>query len=225
MTSRCSSRRNQAITLTDVFLIVIILFVLAVILLPSFVRPRRHEGPSCVLNLMQIGLAAKIWANDHDDRYPFELSVTNGGTMELNNGRKVWLNFLVMSNELATPKILTCPEDKNRQPSCANFSPEIAGHVSYFIGLDARPNQTKRILSGDDNLVVNGIRVRPGILNVSTNVSVEWTKERHHSFGNTLFAGGYVLSEGSSQYPPPPFRGLQQALEQTSLATNRLAIP
>ena len=145
--------------------------------------------------------------------------------MELNNGRNAWLNFLMMSNELSNPKVLVCPQDTECQPPATNFSSQIAGHVSYFVGLDARQNNPKSILSGDDNLTVNSVRVQSGILNLSTNASVKWTLERHHGFGNTLFPSGIVLSEGSQQYPTPPFQSLQQALEQSGLATNRLAIP
>ena len=42
-----------------------------------------------------------------------DVSTANGGTMELVNGRNVWINFLVMSNELTTPKLLYCPADVN----------------------------------------------------------------------------------------------------------------
>jgi hypothetical protein len=35
-----------------------------------------------------------------------QVSVTNGGTMELVNGGTVFEHFLVMSNELSTPKLL-----------------------------------------------------------------------------------------------------------------------
>jgi hypothetical protein len=49
----------------------------------------------CVNNLKQIGLAARIWANDHNDVFPPD--------------------FLTMKNELNTPKILFCPADETTQ--------------------------------------------------------------------------------------------------------------
>ena len=50
------------------------------------------QSIACVNNLKQIGLAARIWASNNGDVFP--------------------PNFLTMSNELSTPKILFCPADK-----------------------------------------------------------------------------------------------------------------
>ena len=70
----------------------------------------RAERISCVSNLKLVGLAARIWANDHGEVFP--------------------AGFLTMSNELNTPKILTCPGDKSRQraQSWAEFN---GSSVSY----------------------------------------------------------------------------------------------
>jgi hypothetical protein len=70
----------------------------------------------CVNNLKQIGLSARVWANDD----PYDL------------GRKDVLppNFLSMSNELATPKILVCPADNARKPA-TSWQGFGAANVSY----------------------------------------------------------------------------------------------
>jgi len=49
------------------------------------------QSVQCVNHLKQIGLAARIWANDHNDIFPPD--------------------FITMKNELNTPKILFCPAD------------------------------------------------------------------------------------------------------------------
>ena len=49
----------------------------------------------CINNLKQIGLAARMWTNDHK---------TN----------TLPIDWLAMKNELSTPKVLTCPADTNR---------------------------------------------------------------------------------------------------------------
>ena len=65
---------------------------------------------ACINNIKQIGLAARMWANDNKNIMP--------------------ANFLTMSNELNTPKILTCPGDTARTRA-ANW-PEFDGSsVSY----------------------------------------------------------------------------------------------
>jgi hypothetical protein len=228
MKQRSSKQRNHALTLVDLLVVIAVLSIMVVIILPILARPRHHKSISCDNNLQQIGLSYRIWAGDNDSKFPFEVSVANGGTRELNIGRNAWLNYLVMSNELSTPKILVCPDDKKRQPPATNFSSQLAGHVSYLVGLDADPIKPNSILAADDHVVVNGVRIRSGILELSTNVSVQWTKERHQGYanaGNVLFSSGLVLSERSIQYPTPPFPGLQEALAQSGLATNHLAIP
>lgn len=49
----------------------------------------------CVNNLKQLGLAVRIWATDHEDRFP--------------------TSFLQMSNELGTPLTLLCPADTAKE--------------------------------------------------------------------------------------------------------------
>jgi competence protein ComGC len=111
MKMSCSNQGNRALTLVEVVVTIFALAVLVAMLLPAFARAKTKGGPNyCVNNLKQIGLAYRIWAGDNDGKYPFERSVTNGGTLELNSGRNAWLNYLVMSNELSTPKFWFVPK-------------------------------------------------------------------------------------------------------------------
>ncbi len=89
--------------------------------------------------------------------------------------------------------------------------------MSYFLSLDASGAYPQMILAGDDNLAVNGVRVQPGILNLWTNASVAWTKERHGGAGNIALSDGSVQTTTAS--------ALQSALANTGTATNRLVIP
>jgi hypothetical protein len=50
---------------------------------------QRSQSIACINNMKQIGLAARIWANDHKDTFPPDLAS--------------------MKNELVTPKVLFCP--------------------------------------------------------------------------------------------------------------------
>jgi competence protein ComGC len=217
MKPRCSKQNNHALTVVEVLVVILMLFIVAALLLPALARPKRHSGPSCANNLKVIAIASRVWAGDNNDKYPFEISVTNGGTMELNNGRNAWLNFLVMSNELSTPKFLVCPEDTKAQPAATNFSWRLAGHISYFIGLNAKEGDPKRILSGDDNFETNGVPIASGLLDVSSNTPIGWTSVRHNCRGNFIFADG--------NWQPFSNSSLTNWLHQTGLATNRLAIP
>ena len=205
-------------TLVEVLVVIVLLAVLSAMFLP--IEPyagRKAIRINCVNSLHQIGLAYRSWADDHNDKFPMEVSVTNGGTMELvANGENAWLNFLVMSNELSTPKILHCYADEDHVRA-TNFSGELKDKISYFVGLDASTNYPQAFLSGDDNFEINGVPVKSGLLQLSTNHATAWTAARHK------FAGNIGLADGSAQELNNS--GLTNLLHQTGLATNRLAIP
>jgi hypothetical protein len=71
----------------------------------------KAERTMCVSHLKQIGLAARIWGNDHHDVYP--------------------TNFISMTNEMRTWKILQCPSDKSH--SVTNWAEVAAGNISYVM--------------------------------------------------------------------------------------------
>jgi prepilin-type processing-associated H-X9-DG protein len=213
-----SNQSRRAFTLVEVLVVVIVLFVLAAMILPML-PDRHHKSPriSCVNNLKQVGLAYRLWEGDNGDKFPMNLSVTNGGTMELANGKNAWINFLVMSNQLITPKMLHCPSDTDKFAATsfsANFDNR---NISYFVGLDASENDPQAILSGDDNFEINGAPVKSGLLELSTNTPIAWSAARHKFSGNILLADGSVQLLSNS--------GLTNWLHQAGSFTNRLAIP
>ena len=125
--------------------------------------------------------------------------------------------FQVMSNELSTPKILVCPNDPDVL-MVTYFGPSLtAKNISYFVGLISRTNPPQAFLSGDNNFQVGGVPVKSGLLEMTTVKPVKWTAARHKFTGNVGLADGSVQSVTSS--------GLLRLIQQTDLATNRLAIP
>ncbi len=217
MKPRCTKQRNHALTVFEVLVILSVLAILLAVFLPALTYHRGGQRINCVNNLKQIGLSSRIWSGDNNDKYPFETTVTNGGTMEFNNGRNAWINFFVMSNELSTPKVLICPQDTKRQPAATNFSAELVGHISYFVGLNGNIGSPQSILSGDDNFETSGIPVKSGLIEISSNTPVSWSAARHQFAGNIVLADGDVQTFSNSN--------LTKWLRQNFSATNRLAIP
>jgi prepilin-type processing-associated H-X9-DG protein len=218
MNPRVSHQKTAAMTLVEVFVVIIVLAVLAAVVLPPLSVKRPTKPIDCANNVKQISIAYRIWAGDNNGKYPMQVSVTNGGTMELNaDGKNAWLNFLVMSNELSTPKVLVCPQDEEHLPPATNFSWQLAGHISYFINSDASDAYPQMFISGDDNFAVGGIPVKSGLLEISTNTTITWTAKRHVNAGNIGLADGSVAMVNNT--------GLINLLRQTGVATNRLAIP
>jgi hypothetical protein len=218
MKPRFSNKSTAAMTLFEVGIIIAILGLLAAVLLPMLANVEwRSSRINCVSNLKQDGIAFRLWEGDNNDKYPMAVSVTNGGAMEWVEAGNVAACFQVMSNELSTPRVLLCPEDTNRTYA-TRFSIGFGNtNISYFVGLDADESYPQRFLSGDDNFARGGVPVKSGRVDLSTNVLVSWTEARHHYVGNLCFA------DGSAQQLTT--NGLQQALQQTGLATNRLVLP
>ena len=221
----------QAFTLIELLIVVMCLGILALILLPTLARPKVYgQRINCVNNLKQMGVAFRTWALDNGDKYPAQVSITNGGTMELVDSGVVYAHFQVMSNELSTPKILVCPEDAVRQrwtattfasatpgtPNCIPFSSNT--NVSYFVGVDAVDSSPLMFLSGDANIGLDGALPKVGLRSFSTNSNIGWYQPRHERGikGNIGFADGSVQVLDSKE--------LRMAL-MASGVTNRLAIP
>lgn len=223
-----SSRR--AFSSIDLLMIVLALIAIAIVFVPMIAKPHARSAKiSCTNQLKQIGLGYRLWAIDNGDQFPMAVSVTNGGAMEAVASGNLALVFQVMSNELNTPKILICPEDKSpgrvTATVFAQFVPvgqrgiPFAGNtnVSYFVGLDADETKPDTILSGDDNFLVNGGKPKSGVLSLWTNSPVAWTKDRHLKYGNIGLADGSVQGVSSPK--------LAEVFVKTGMATNRLAMP
>jgi len=211
-------RKTAGMTLFEVIIVLAVLVILAAMLLPALLPPQRrisHIG--CVNDLKEVGLAYRIWSGDNNDKYPFAISVTNGGTMEVAD--QAWQTFAVMSNVLSTPKVLTCPDDMARTQATTFGNDFPSNHISYFVGLDGDDTHPLGILSGDDNLAVGGIRMRTGIFTANTNSPPLWTTDRHVNYGNL------GLGDGSVQQVTPA--GLARAISTASIPTNqvRFVIP
>src|SRR3978361_1996793 len=95
------AKRNPALTLLDILIVVVILGVLfALISRPLLREKRTAQQIRCLNNLKQIGMSFKIWADDHGGNYPTFISQTNGGSMEFDTGPNAWRHFRALSNEL-----------------------------------------------------------------------------------------------------------------------------
>lgn len=211
-------QRIRAFTLVELLVVLAVLFIIATLVLPSprggmVLAPRIQ----CVNNLKQTGLAFRIWEGDNGDRYPMAVPGTNGGAMDFLNGPNEFRTFQVMSNELSTPRVLSCPQETDKDRFLAtNFDFFCNSNVSYFIGVDACETNPLMILSGDHNITDETL-LKNGVLTLTTNRPARWTAEVHNKVGNICLADGSVQQENSA--------GLQGQIAETGVATNRLLMP
>jgi len=147
------------------------------------------------------------------------VSVTNGGGMELIATGNVAAYFSVMSNEIASLLLLTCPAEGEKEVyTWTPFSSLNNSNISYFVGLNADKAHPRAFLSGDDNFAIGGIPVKSGLLTFLSDAPISWTPERHQGCGNILFA------DGSFTIPAVDNSKLTNIVYDTRM-TNRLMLP
>lgn len=171
-----TTQRARGFTLIELLVVIAIIAILAALLLPALGGAKKKgKDTHCINHLRQIGVGFRLWANDNDARFPWQVPMADGGSL----GSFDWTdNFRVASNELDTPKILHCPHDKGRVAHTAwnvddngmatAFTPVMAAiatasmspwvtldgsrHISYFVGLSAEETKPQTILAGDGNV-------------------------------------------------------------------------
>jgi prepilin-type processing-associated H-X9-DG protein len=220
-----SMNRHSTSAFTKLDMLVVIGALVMLALWVVFAQRSRHFAQpraariNCVSNLKQVGLAFRMWANDHGDRFPWQVPVAQGGTKELSQLPYAVWHYVAVSNELHSPKILKCPNDTQRTRSTVWDDPARLG-LSYFAGLSADEPHPIIILSGDRNISTNSSTLK-GLLAVQDTTQLQWTKDLHQNHGNIGFADGSV-----AQLTSPNLRkSFDAALEALINQPVRLVIP
>lgn len=127
------------------YLSLVVSMIILAMLLPAVSRPKFGtprfgtvvpDRTDCQRNLRELGLAFKVWALDHNDKYPFNVSTNSGGTLELrslgNDGfdQNALVHFLAISNELTTPFLLVCPKDRAKH-AAGGFAELSPANITY----------------------------------------------------------------------------------------------
>jgi prepilin-type N-terminal cleavage/methylation domain-containing protein/prepilin-type processing-associated H-X9-DG protein len=182
-------KQIEAFTLIELIAVIAIVALLSAFSLCAVTRSRPQvQRLDCSNNLKQVGLASRSWAINHNGNLPMTLATSQGGASEdvgvrqvlaqqrtvspggaISGSRGVSMMFLVMSNELRTPKILFCPaeyESYYRQAATTFAGTQVGTNrnalytndlnVSYFIGVDANETRPRLFLAGDHNFGGNG---------------------------------------------------------------------
>ncbi len=216
---------NRAFTIIELFAVIVTTAVLGTLLVPVVARTKASSQLlNCSNNLKQIGTAFHIWAASNGDECPMRVSVANGGYASYvgfrsignaQTSRGVSGMFLVMSNELNTPRILMCPAENEQRIRATAFSETGNSNevlfvndlnTSYFVGVDALTRGVKMFLSGDHNLGSDGslvpasgfVRFLPYSYgpdfkvslgtNFAINSGVGWQNTMHSAMGNVLMS-------------------------------------
>jgi prepilin-type N-terminal cleavage/methylation domain-containing protein len=179
-----NQKQKKAFTLIELLVVIAIIAILAAMLLPALAAAKKKaQKISCTNNLKQVGLATRIWGGDNNDKYAmavpwstggaYDYVAHNGAPMTAANPNNPGMVFMVMSNELSTPKIVYCPSDSAHtlgNIAATNFSfgdlistpipgvnvkagpPTANSKISYFINGDATEVDPQAIMYGDLNI-------------------------------------------------------------------------
>jgi prepilin-type N-terminal cleavage/methylation domain-containing protein len=229
-------KQKNAFTLIELLVVIAIIAILAALLLLALAAAKRKaQRINCVSNLKQVGIAFRLWEGDNQDRYPMAVSTQYNGAREKistsvdstpDAGYGITNVFVVMSNELSTPKILLCPADSGaggawpppaggwgaatgvRQVT-TNFSVFALNnnYLSYFVCGDASEAYPQMIMTGDRNVgTTTTLNIPSGMTNtcVTTGTGVQWTGDPAHAFAWTandmhLRVGNLGMADGSAQ--------------------------
>jgi hypothetical protein len=189
---RNNASPNQAFTRTELIVVIATLALLATLLVRAQDDPQlkaRRDRIVCVNQLKQVGLAFRMWANDHDDKFPMLMETKKGGSLEAAKDNQAFRHFQVLSNELGKVKLLACPSDTRE--AAADFNQLKNANLSYFAGVAVEISNPFMLLSGDRNLT-NGVAPEQGILDLSGEKAPGWTETIHNEGGNIGLSDGSV---------------------------------
>src|SRR5258705_4650312 len=132
----------RAFTLIELLVVIAVIAILAGLLLPVLGRAKgQARRVACLNNLKQIATGLRVWADDHDSKFPWKVDPNAAANVQLS----------LVSMELVSTKILLCPSDVRHDPA-NDFASLAMINISYCLGTEADEKRPSNILVMDRNL-------------------------------------------------------------------------
>lgn len=179
--------RAGAFSLLELLLVFAIIAILAALLLPTVQRAKeRARRVECLSHLKQIGLSLHSFAHDHDNKFPWAVSTNAGGSM----WAALPADWQVLSNDLVSPSMVTCPADKDRTKA-DQFSELKLMNLSYALIYMVGANYNLELLQSTGT--GDPLALDRNVIKRESDGLWRWTGSRiHEGAGNILFVDGHV---------------------------------
>jgi prepilin-type processing-associated H-X9-DG protein len=227
-----SPRSLEGLTRLELLGILTALALLAAVAVPALAANRdRSQRVICLSNLRSIGQAFQQWGTEHFNQIPWRTPLCEGGTMPINEcpgpqpswvttglNQNIWFQYFWISNELRTPKVLTCPSDPQKRTANTWLNNSVDGFmhpsglnnsVSYLIGLDVFAQDINGLVAGDRNVRFSSlsggscsstIRYNGALTFGNGPASFGIDSRLHGEAGNYLFSDGSVEELSSAGF-------------------------
>jgi type II secretory pathway pseudopilin PulG len=198
--THAQSHDSHAFTWVEMLVVIVIVVILVGMIIPAGHPSEKAGRIKCVNDLKNVGLAFRIYATDHGERFPWEISGTNGA-IHINYSPDPMTYILPITNELSIPKILQCPEDiRYTKTDWTNWNQFSRTNLSYFISPDASGTFPQSFMAGDRNITNEFGRLLPGLRGLSrTNNMAGWDETTHKHQGNACMGDGSVQQLSSAR--------------------------
>lgn len=198
-----SDKQTPAFTRLELLACLAAATLLVTIIVPALATSgSRSDRVVCFNNLRQIGVAYGQFGLEHGEFTPWRVTMAEGGSIDHPAKSNPGIQFSVLSNGVATPKVLSDPADTRPAVRPAThwgtspgglLNPGFRNNaVSYFLGVDGNFTLPRRVLAGDRNVRAQaGVGCSSGIVPVAQVLRpVTWTNDVHGLAGNVVFFDG-----------------------------------
>jgi prepilin-type N-terminal cleavage/methylation domain-containing protein/prepilin-type processing-associated H-X9-DG protein len=219
-------RMAKAFTILELLVVIAILAILAAMVIPAITDGGcGSKADVCKSNLKQVGLGWLMYASDHADQFPWQVSTNSVLTRVVVESRPASEHFLALTNYLMQTPTFVCPTDEART-AATDYTHFSNSNLSYFAALSTTmlntSNVSHLILSGDRHVSADGQPTRTGFHALEKSASPGWTKELHKpetdlTRGSLLFVDGHVQFTSSKELP--------KIFMDQPTTTTRLVIP
>jgi hypothetical protein len=204
--------RDAAFTRIEMAALIAALALFCAVALPLIGATRSESARiGCFSNLRQLGAAARVWGNDHGDRFPWITPEDEGGTRPatVSKSANAWVEWITLSNEITSPHLLACPSDAATKVAShwGNTTGGFANSgfrgqsLSYFIGYHGEPQMPRSVITGDRDFRPSsttpvgcafGNAINTLNCNAFSGTTIAWTNAVHSAAGHLLFVDGGV---------------------------------